>query len=533
VRPALMSVSIRSRLLLLVLSLLLPGMLGVAWLIGSTYQAEREAHERTLRDSARAMSQLVDTELARRATIAQMLAQSRWLDEAPPLSGNDLAKFRLQAQQALKGLSGWIELRAADRTLIDTRAADVAPTSRAPAPLSEVSQVRKLLVEPDADVAHAALVEPVQRDGVTVYNVVVTILPTELQRIIDSMDLPESWVGTVLDTAGVVVARHPGGSTFVGRAVTPDLRGHLASKSEGPFESRSLDGVHAAGFYNTSPLGWTYVSAMPREEFAGVMSNSMLRVLVASVVLLSLAVAAALWVASRIAEPVRELNAAARRLNADEPVAPRVTGIVELDAVAQTLSEAGESIHTNRSVLERRVADAVARTREAEQRISQSQRVEALGRLTGGVAHDFNNLLGVISNCAHLMQRHALAATELQAPLAATLRAVDAGSQLTQHLLRFAGRRPTRPQPVQLTRYLPEMQGMLRSVLGRSIEISVQVAPDTKPLRLDPGELELALINLALNARDAMRPAANCGCAHATPMPTTCATCRRPSSATC
>ncbi len=499
-----MAVSIRSRLLLLVFSLLLPGMLGVAWLVGSTYQAEREAHERNLRDSARAMSQLVDTELARRATIAQMLAQSRWLDEAPPLSEQNLAKFRLQAQQVLKGLGGWVELRAADRTLLDTRATEPSPPSRTPAPLSATPQVQKLLLEPDVGAAHAALVAPVQREGVTVYNVVVTILPTELQRLIDSMGLPASWVGTVIDTANVVVARHPGGRSHVGRTVTADLGRHLASQAEGAFESTSLDGVRATGFYSTSPLGWTYISAMPREEFAGVMSNAMQRVLVAAIVLLSMAVAAALWVARRIAQPVRELNAAARRLNADEPVEPLATGIVELDAVAQTLSEAGDAIRSNRSVLERRVADAVSRTREAEQRISQGQRVEALGRLTGGVAHDFNNLLGVISNCAHLMQRHALAATELQAPLAATLRAVDAGSQLTQHLLRFAGRRPTRPQPVQLTRALPEMQAMLRSVLGRSIESSVQVAPDTKPLRLDPGELELALLNLALNARDAM-----------------------------
>jgi CheY-like chemotaxis protein len=119
------------------------------------------------------------------------------------------------------------------------------------------------------------------------------------------------------------------------------------------------------------------------------------------------------------------------------------------------------------------------------------------------VAHDFNNLLGVISNSAHLIQRHP-AAAELQAPLATTLRAVAVGSQLTQHLLRFSGRRPVRPQKLTLTDFLPEVQKLLSSVLGRHIKIIVHVAPDAEPVRVDGGELELALINLALNARDAM-----------------------------
>jgi len=145
----------------------------------------------------------------------------------------------------------------------------------------------------------------------------------------------------------------------------------------------------------------------------------------------------------------------------------------------------------------------VEQTRLAEQRTAQGQRVAAVGRLVGGLAHDFNNLLGVISNSAHLMQRHP-ASADLKAPLAATQRAVQMGSQLTQHLLRFAGRRPVRPQQVRLGLALPEMQELLGSVLGRRVTVAVQVAPDTAAVHLDAGELELALINLALNARDAM-----------------------------
>lgn len=495
-----MPVTIRSRLLLLVLSVLLPGGLGVAWLIGRTFQAEHEAHERTLRETARAMSLVVDRELARRATIAQVLAQSSRLDEVPAPTPPTLAQFELQARRALLGVDGWIELHAPGRVLLDTR----EPQARTSMPLPALLD-RPAVQALEAGVAdpHAALVAPVQRSGRTVYNIVVAVRPSEMQRLVDSVELPRDWFGTVMDNTGVVVARRPGGQAFIGRRATQDLLEKMALASEGLFESLSLDGVRSVGYYSTSPLGWTYVSAMPREQFAGVLPDAVRRIGLGALTLLALAVLGARWVSRSIVTAVQSLKTSAARMQAGQPVELRSTGIAECDEVGLALAEAGEAIRHNRADLERQVADAVERTRQAEQRVSQSQRVEALGRLTGGVAHDFNNLLGVISNSAHLMQRHP-AAGELQVPLAATLRAVEVGSQLTQHLLRFAGRRPHRPALLQLARTLPELQELMRSVLGRRIEITVQVAPGTWPVRVDSSEFELALINLALNARDAM-----------------------------
>lgn len=495
-----MPVTIRSRLLLLVLSVLLPAGLGVAWLIGRTFEAEREAHERTLRETARAMSMLVDRELARRATIARVLAQSRWLDDAA-LGTPAFAAFEVQARRALQGMDGWLELRAPGATLLDTRQPALATPRPGPPLLADSPRVQPLLLG-DAE-PFAALVEPVVRQGRIPYNLVVTVRPQEMQRLVDGMQLPRGWIGTLMDNSGHVVARHPGGEAFVGRLATADLRERLARTTEGLFESRSLDGVDTVAYYATSAHGWTWLAAMPRDQFAGVLPDAVRRIGVGALTLLALAVLGARWVSRSIVGPVQQLKAAARRMQAGEPVELRTTGIAECDDVALALAEAAESIRHARADLERQVADAVERTRQAEQRVSQSQRVEALGRLTGGVAHDFNNLLGVISNSMHLIQRHP-AAAELQVPLAATQRSVEVGSQLTQHLLRFAGRRPLRPQLVAPTRYLPEIQELMRSVLGRRIDIRVDVAPDTQGVCVDSSEFELALINLALNARDAM-----------------------------
>ncbi|MCE4536299.1 response regulator [Pelomonas sp. P7] len=503
-----MPVTIRSRLLLLVLSVLVPGMLGVAWLIGSTYEAERDAHRRALRDTARALSLLIDGELQRRATIAHVLARSPELDGPSPLDEESLLGLERLARRAMQGMDGWVELRMPGRVLMSTRLPEGSRGEQpGPAALSPIALMQPLA--PATAVAGlpaemvAAWVEPVTRNGALLYNIVVTVRPSELQRIVQAQAPPPGWIGTVMDSNGLLVARLPGGVAFVGRPGRPDLRARMAGSTEGAFESVSLDGVPAAGYFSTSPLGWSYVSAMPRGEFAGRMPQAVQRVGVGALALLALAMGGAVWVARRIERPIRALKTAAQDLQAGRPVLLRPTGIVECDEVAEALAAAGRSMASARGELERSVAQAIERTRLVEQRGAQSQRVAALGRLTGGVAHEFNNLLGVISNSMHLMQRHASAA-ELQGPLKATQRSVDKGSQLTQHLLRFAGRRAVRIQTLSLARYLPEVQELMRSVLGRRIEISVDVSLDIWPVRLDTNELDLALVNLALNAQDAM-----------------------------
>lgn len=505
-----MPVTIRSRLLLLVLSVLLPGMLGVAWLISSTYQAERDAHQRTLRDTSRALSMLINAELARRATIAHVLSQATALDGSAPLDEARRLAFEQLARRAMQGLDGWVELRAAGKVLLSTRLPEGSGGEAAgPAALSPVALMQPLLPAAAAGPAapaqplHAAWVEPVQRDGQLLYNIVVTVLPSELQRIVQSQAPSPGWIGTVIDNDGRVVARVPGGADFVGRQRRDDLGSLMAHAPEGAFESVSLDGVPTTGYFSTSPLGWSYVSAMPRQAAAGWLPQAVLRIGIGTLVLLALSMAGAIWVSRRIERPMLALKTAAEDLQAGRPVKVAPTGMTECDEVAGALATAGQALARSRAELEDSVAQAVERTRQVEQRAAQSQRVEALGRLTGGVAHEFNNLLGIISNSMHLMLRHP-AAHELQAPLAATQRSVDKGSQLTQHLLRFAGRRDVRVQTLSLARYLAEVQMLMRSVLGRRVDIHVNVAPNTWPVRVDAGELDLALVNLALNAHDAM-----------------------------
>lgn len=140
---------------------------------------------------------------------------------------------------------------------------------------------------------------------------------------------------------------------------------------------------------------------------------------------------------------------------------------------------------------------------EMETRLRESQKIEALGRLTGGVAHDFNNLLTVIiGGSEELMARAATAEDRELARL--NIVAASQGADLIRQLLAFARRQPLEARTVEVAPLLEELEPILRRSITADVELVVNVAPDICPIHVDPAQLEAALLNLVINARDAM-----------------------------
>jgi PAS domain S-box-containing protein len=139
-----------------------------------------------------------------------------------------------------------------------------------------------------------------------------------------------------------------------------------------------------------------------------------------------------------------------------------------------------------------------------EEKLVKSQRLESLGQLTGGVAHDFNNLLTVISGNLQLLETMHEASTDAGRRLAAAQRGARRGAELTGKLLAFARRQTLRPEAVNVRTLLDEFRELLARTLGVNIAIEVNCAPRTPRILVDSGALEDALLNLAVNARDAM-----------------------------
>ena len=154
--------------------------------------------------------------------------------------------------------------------------------------------------------------------------------------------------------------------------------------------------------------------------------------------------------------------------------------------------------------LERRVEERTAALRETEAALRQSQKMEAMGQLTGGVAHDFNNLLTPIIGSLDLILRKRGDDPMLHRLLDGALRSAERASTLVQRLLAFARRQPLQPAPIDMVALVEGMVPLLASTLGPKIALSVTKPEVLPPAHADANQLEMALLNLAVNARDAM-----------------------------
>jgi len=144
-----------------------------------------------------------------------------------------------------------------------------------------------------------------------------------------------------------------------------------------------------------------------------------------------------------------------------------------------------------------------ARREKAEQALRESQRMEAMGQLTGGVAHDFNNLLMVVNGNLQILRKR-LGAGAHDRQLDAIRDAVARGVTLTRHLLAFSRRQALQPRTLDLLEIMPGLCDLLSHSLRENIRLECDIEPDTWPVKADPAEFELALLNIAVNARDAM-----------------------------
>ena len=147
---------------------------------------------------------------------------------------------------------------------------------------------------------------------------------------------------------------------------------------------------------------------------------------------------------------------------------------------------------------------AQQRLREAHQALQRAQKMEALGHLTGGVAHDFNNLLQVVSGNLQLLMKDVAGAPEAERRVRNALAGVARGAKLAAQLLAFGRRQPLEPRVVGVGRFVRGLDDLLRRALGEEIEVETVVSGGLWNTQVDPGQLEDAILNLAINARDAM-----------------------------
>ncbi len=147
---------------------------------------------------------------------------------------------------------------------------------------------------------------------------------------------------------------------------------------------------------------------------------------------------------------------------------------------------------------------AEAELASAQEALRQSQKLESMGQLTGGVAHDFNNLLTPIIGALDMLQRRGIGGEREQRFIAGAAQSAERAKTLVQRLLAFARRQPLQPVPVDLDKLVAGMAELVASTLGPRVRVELDVAPDVPVVTADPNQIEMAILNLAVNARDAM-----------------------------
>lgn len=165
---------------------------------------------------------------------------------------------------------------------------------------------------------------------------------------------------------------------------------------------------------------------------------------------------------------------------------------------------AEEQLRNVNENLEARVIAEIDERRQAEAKLAQSQKMETVGKLTGGVAHDFNNLLQVVSGNLQLLAKDIAGNERAESRVTNAMAGVSRGSKLASQLLAFGRRQALEPKVVNISRFVRGMDDMLRRAIGEAIEVETVVTGGLWNTFIDPAQVENALLNLAINARDAM-----------------------------
>ncbi|MDB5838246.1 MAG: putative histidine kinase, hybrid [Herminiimonas sp.] len=499
---------IRTRLLLLVLAILLPAFLAAALGIGYVYSEAQTTNRKTLQETTRALALLLDSDIETREAILLSLADS------PALDRGDLATFYHHAQKTAAGREATIVLADAEgHVLLNTAVPFGAMEIANSGTLLELRKkhgpdgtiVSDLYLSPHRKTQSFAVQVPVKRNGRVVYYVSMGSNAKQIQSVLTSQRLPKNWMGAIIDGKGLHVARTTDPEKYVGRRAPDALIATIRANREGFFENITMDNVHTLASFSHAPRSeWAFVINVPRSELRRTALQATVFMISVSLLLLGFALAAAFAVARKTVQPLEALRLSAERLGKGEIVLPVDSGNKEMDEVRAAMAKASTDISSGKAELERRVEQAVAAAGQSQRALLQAQKLDALGRLTGGIAHDFNNVLQTLTGglqLAHYSSQDA----RIKSLIETCQRAVDRAVELTRQLMAFGRVQDARLETVDLPRQIRETTPLLKGSLPSNIDFQLILAERLWPVTVDRLQFELALLNLTINARDAMR----------------------------
>jgi diguanylate cyclase (GGDEF)-like protein len=376
--PVLPRWPVRTFLILLILSCLIPGLIGAALLVYHDYRASRALFEKNSFQTTRALVQAVDSHLSKAQAVAQSLSAS------DALRRHDFAALDGQARAllALNPLGSSIALSdASGQQLFNTSREFGQPLPKHGSP----EQIRRVVEtgQPSISrvfkgaVSQQLLVTvdvPVMLDGKVRYVVTAVLRPEIFNAILKAQDLPPDWIAGILDSEGTFVIRTHAPEQFIGKKPSPELSRRIMEAVEGAFESVTPDGIPVLSIYSRSPTtGWTVALGIPPHALEAEYRKPLGILVLGMVILFTLGLGAAWWVGERIASSVRALTVPAQALGMGEAVRLPEVHIKEAGEVANALADASDLLRRRTEALDE---ERKSRQRELEQLVA--ERTEAL-----------------------------------------------------------------------------------------------------------------------------------------------------------
>jgi signal transduction histidine kinase/CheY-like chemotaxis protein len=512
-------ISLRGYLILLVISALLPVVIFAGVVFARYYDSELARIEEDLQNDARKLALTIDRDLTGQLLILQTLTTSRRIAE------RDYEGFYRQATQ-VKEFSGVnILLRELDgQHLVNTRLAWGTQLPRNPAEgdqeviASKKPYISGVIVGTVARRPIYTMTAPVIENGRVALFLNLSLEAHDLVDILKENIEPVRTAG-IFDRNNVYLARTALFEDFLGKASPPSFT-QLAAGGEGIWRGKDGEGRQVRAAYARSKLaGWAIWVSIPEQVIQSSLLNTLWTLAALGAMLMAAALLIAYAVGGRMARSMRALAGEAATLGRGEPIAAHRLPVWEFNEVGHELAAASEKLREREqqlrdlsTTLERRVAERteelvgeMRRRTATEDTLRQVQKMEAVGHLTGGIAHDFNNMLAIIMGSLDLaLRRLERGDSKIEKHLLNAQDGSRRAAALTQRLLAFARQQPLAPEPIDANKLVAGMSDLLRRSLGETIQLETVLGGGLWRINVDGNQLESALLNLAVNARDAM-----------------------------
>jgi signal transduction histidine kinase len=347
--------TLQRQLIRLVATSVIPAALAAALLIGYSYDRQSKIIEQRTLETARALAQAVDQELASGRVALLVLARSAHL------ASGDLAAFHRQAQDAIRDLPGdsVVLSDASGQQLVNT----LRPFGDALPLRGNIAQLRRVFeagqpVISDLFVGQVmrrpiiTIDVPVRRGDEVVFALALGIFPERLGEILARQKVPPEWVVSIFDSDGTHVARTRAAEQFVGQKGAPALVERMAQVAEGRVETRTLEGIPVVAVFSQSAVShWSVAIGIPRGSLASALWTPISLIIAGAVVLLLVGIAMAQRVGSRIAGSIRGLIPPAVALGRGDPVVVPPLRLREAEEVGRALVHASERLHDREKTL--------------------------------------------------------------------------------------------------------------------------------------------------------------------------------------